>query len=112
MAETPIPLYYKLYVDLKESLNSGKYQKGDKLPTEKDLCQKYGISRLTVRRAMDELRREGFIERLKGKGTFVTGSKREEQLAILTGFTKTDSSGFLPMPSSSSTFLPMQWLCY
>ena len=87
MAETPIPLYYKLYVDLKESLNSGKYQKGDKLPTEKDLCQKYGISRLTVRRAMDELRREGVIERLKGKGTFVTGSKREEQLAILTGFT-------------------------
>ncbi|WP_367357471.1 GntR family transcriptional regulator [Mesotoga sp.] len=87
MGETPIPLYYKLYVDLKESLNSGKYQKGDKLPTEKELCQNYGISRLTVRRAMDELRREGFIERLKGKGTFVTGSKREEQLAILTGFT-------------------------
>ena len=83
----PISLYYKLYVDLKESLNSGKYQKGDKLPTEKELCQNYGISRLTVRRAMDELRREGFIERLKGKGTFVTGSKREEQLAILTGFT-------------------------
>jgi len=87
MGETPIPLYYKLYIDLKESLNSGKYQKGDKLPTEKELCQNYGISRLTVRRAMDELRREGFIERLKGKGTFVTGSKREEQLAILTGFT-------------------------
>lgn len=87
MGETPIPLYYKLYVDLKESLNSGKYQKGDKLPTEKELCQQYSISRLTVRRAMDELRREGFIERLKGKGTFVTGSKREEQLAILTGFT-------------------------
>jgi GntR family transcriptional regulator len=87
MGETPIPLYYKLYVDLKGSLNSGKYQKGDKLPTEKELCQNYGISRLTVRRAMDELRREGFIERLKGKGTFVTGSKREEQLAILTGFT-------------------------
>ncbi|MGC9321775.1 MAG: GntR family transcriptional regulator [Kosmotogaceae bacterium] len=87
MGETPIPLYYKLYVNLKESLNSGKYQKGDKLPTEKELCQNYGISRLTVRRAMDELRREGFIERLKGKGTFVTGSKREEQLAILTGFT-------------------------
>jgi GntR family transcriptional regulator len=87
MGETPVPLYYKLYVELKEGLQSGKYKKGDKLPTEKELCQKHGLSRLTVRRAMDELRREGFIERLKGKGTFVTGSKREEQLATLTGFT-------------------------
>jgi GntR family transcriptional regulator len=38
MGETPIPLYYKLYVDLKESLNSGKYQKGDKLPTERSFA--------------------------------------------------------------------------
>jgi GntR family transcriptional regulator len=87
MSETPFPLYYKLYVELKEALQSGRYLKGDKLPTEKELCLEYGLSRLTVRRAMDELRREGFIERLKGKGTFVTGSKREEQLATLTGFT-------------------------
>lgn len=87
MEQTPVPLYYKLYVELKEALQSGKYKKGDKLPTEKELCQTHGISRLTVRRAMDELRREGFIHRLKGKGTFVTEPKREEQLATLTGFT-------------------------
>ncbi|OQX57136.1 MAG: GntR family transcriptional regulator, partial [Thermotoga sp. 4484_232] len=43
--------------------------------------------RLTIRRALEELRREGIIERTKGRGTFITGSKKEEQLTVLRGFT-------------------------
>lgn len=87
MENAPIPLYYKLYTQLKESIDKGQYTRGDKLPTEKELCEKHSVSRLTVRRALEELRREGIIERQKGRGTFVREIKREERLTNLTGFT-------------------------
>jgi len=87
MNETPLPLYYKLYNSIKEDFENDKYQKGDKLPTEKEICENYNVSRLTVRRALDELKREGLIDRKKGKGTFFTGKKREEQMSKLRGFT-------------------------
>ncbi|RAO98736.1 GntR family transcriptional regulator [Petrotoga sp. 9PW.55.5.1] len=86
MEKIPIPLYYKLYVDLKEDLEEN-YKKGDKILTENEICNKYSVSRLTVRRALDELSKEGLIERKRGQGTFYLGRKQEEELSKLTGFT-------------------------
>jgi len=85
--EYPIPLYYKIYADLKEKIAEGVFKPGDRIPSEMELCKIYGVSRLTIRRALEELRREGIIERTKGRGTFITGSKKEEQLTVLKGFT-------------------------
>jgi len=87
MNETPLPLYYKVYNKIKTQINNDEYKKGEKLPTEKELCDICNVSRLTVRRALDELQREGLIDRKKGKGTFFTGKKREEKLSGLSSFT-------------------------
>lgn len=83
----PVPLYYQLYQDLKKKIIQGHWQSEERLPSEYELCRTYGISRLTVRKALEELFREGHITRSRGKGTFVSEKKREENLTTLQGFT-------------------------
>lgn len=93
--EYPIPLYYRVYQNLKQKILDGIYKPGDRIPPESELVQIYNVSRLTVRRALEELRSEGFISRAKGKGTFITGRKEEEQMNVLKGFTdKAKEEGF------------------
>jgi len=72
--EYPVPLYYRIYADLKEKIAEGVFKPGDRIPSEKELCKIYGVSRLTIRRALEELRREGIIERTK-KRYFHNGIK-------------------------------------
>ena len=83
----PIPMYYKLYKQLKERILKGYYSSG-KLPTEKELCEEFNVSRMTVRKALERLVIEGLIERKKGKGTFIRNVQGEEHLTKLTGFTE------------------------
>ncbi len=93
--EYPIPLYYKVYKDIKQKILDGVYKPGDRIPPESELVLSYNVSRLTIRRALEELRSEGFITRAKGKGTFITGKKEEEQMNVLKGFTdKAKEEGF------------------
>jgi GntR family transcriptional regulator len=63
-------LYHQLLSRLLKALESGKITVGEKLPTEAELVQSYGVSRTTARRALDELRRQGLVRREPGKGTF------------------------------------------
>lgn len=56
---------------LKKKIISGEYASGDKLPVEADLCQAFGVSRITVREAMKKLSTMGLVEIKQGKGTFV-----------------------------------------
>lgn len=81
-----IPAYISIYRTLKKRIEDGTYPK--KLPTEKELCKEFEVSRLTIRRALDELKRERLLVSRKGKGTFVEERKREEQLSTLAGFTE------------------------
>ena len=67
----PVPLHHQVYLDLSAALNAGEWRPGDQLPTERGLCVTYGCSLITVRRALDELVREGRLERTRGRGTFV-----------------------------------------
>ncbi len=69
--ESPIPIQHQLYLMLKEwFVNS--FTEEDTLPTEIAVAEKYGISRGTVRNAMDSLVKEGLISRISGKGSFLT----------------------------------------
>ena len=54
-----------------DMIDSRQLQQGDKLPTEKQLCTRFGVSRITAQNALEELRREGRIYRIQGGGTFV-----------------------------------------
>ena len=67
----PIPLHHQVYLDLKAALDAGEWRAGDRLPTDRDMAERYGCSLITIRRALSELVREGRLERTRGRGTFV-----------------------------------------
>jgi GntR family transcriptional regulator len=67
----PIPLYYRLQEHLQERILGNEFRSGDPLPTEEQLCSEYGVSRITVRRALDSLLQQDLISRRRGVGTFV-----------------------------------------
>lgn len=66
-----VPLYEQLRKALLEAITSGKLSAGTKLPTEEELCAQFGISRPVARQAYNMLIEEGFVERMRGRGTFV-----------------------------------------
>lgn len=73
--------------DLKEQINTGKLKSNDLVLSESQLCEKYGVSRITVTRAINDLVSEGYLYRLQGKGTFVKGPQIKEGLPFLSAFT-------------------------
>jgi len=69
-----LSVYRQIYNDLLEKIVSGRYNAGDRLPSESDLSQAYGVSRITSKRALDLLADQGIIVRQSGKGSFVNGA--------------------------------------
>ena len=70
--DAPTPLYFRLYSLLKEAILNGTIDNGAQMPTEQQLAETFGVSRITAKRAMDELAAEHLVERRRGKGTHVT----------------------------------------
>jgi DNA-binding GntR family transcriptional regulator len=68
---SPVPVYHQLARALKARIDHGDWQPGERLPTEIELSEEYGLSRATVRQALSELARDAFVSREQGKGTFV-----------------------------------------
>ena len=66
-----IPVYYQLADDIKHQIETGELKDGDMIPTEEQLGELYGISRMTVRHGLSLLAEAGLIETIEGKGTFV-----------------------------------------
>jgi GntR family transcriptional regulator len=65
-------LHRQLYLLLKEQITNGRYRNGDLLPTQEALCMQFGISRITVRRALADLVEDGYVRNRQGVGAFVT----------------------------------------
>jgi len=85
---SPLPRYYQLKEILRERIRAGEWKPGDLIPSERELGEKYGISRMTARQAITDLVNEGLFYREQGKGTFVSQRKITQQLIHLTGFTE------------------------
>ncbi len=67
-------LYVQIYTIILEKIESGAWPAGTQIPPEDELCRIYDVSKATVREAVQELVREGYLTRQQGKGTFVTYS--------------------------------------
>ncbi len=81
----PVPKYFRLADWLRQQIRDGILQPGDQLPTEAALCERFGVSRGTVRQAIQLLVQEGLVQREQGRGTFVREPMRRA-FFTLTGF--------------------------
>lgn len=70
-ASSPTPLYFQVYNILHDSIADGRLPNGTKIPSEKELAATFEVSRITARRALDELALKKMVVRHRGKGTFV-----------------------------------------
>lgn len=93
------PLYHQILIMLKQQIESGVLKPGDQLPSEAHLCEKYGVSRTTVRQAFEHLVEQNLIIRRRGKGSFVADRKMQRSLSHLYSFTQ-DMKGMSLNPSS------------
>jgi DNA-binding LacI/PurR family transcriptional regulator len=73
-AGNAMPLYKQIYEQLFEQISSGVLKAGDRLPSEKEICSAYGVSRITSKKALEMLAEHHLIARWRGKGSFVAGS--------------------------------------
>lgn len=77
----PIPLHHQVFRDLESALDAGEWQPAERMPTERELAERYGCSLITVRHALGELVRQGRIERTRGRGTFVLSPRIDRNIA-------------------------------
>ena len=82
------PLYVQLMEELETSIRNGVYKPGDKIMTEAEMAKEYGVSLITVRKAVGSLMEKGLVVRKQGKGTFVTKPKYSRNMKKLQSFTE------------------------
>ena len=80
MSQLETPLYQQIYDEIKHAIDNGIYVPGDKIPTETELSTKYAVSRITVRRAIEDLSAAGFLVKRRGLGTFVCEPRMRRKL--------------------------------
>jgi GntR family transcriptional regulator len=91
------PYYQQLRDLVEERVRSGEWPPGTQLPSERELCEQFGVSRITVRQALAELVMQGQLERSPGRGTFVAQLPIERHVARLMSFTESmTASGLKP----------------
>jgi GntR family transcriptional regulator len=86
--DAPLPLYHQVRMALLTLIEDWGLQKGSLFPTEREIGQKLQVSRITVRRAIDELVREGYLVTQQGKGTFVARPKIDRSLTQMKSFSE------------------------
>lgn len=84
--DNPLKLYLQLSDILKKRIESDEWIIGSQVPTEEDLCKTYDVSRATVRGAISELTREGYLMKQQGKGTFVIKKVVADKLTMIVSF--------------------------
>ncbi|MBM7565376.1 GntR family transcriptional regulator [Paenibacillus sacheonensis] len=78
MQEQRIPIYQVIQDYIKQEISRGGWKTGDQIPTEKELMAKFGVSRITVSNALTGLAKEGWLHRIQGKGSYVSGTALNE----------------------------------
>jgi len=87
-----VPLHQRIREDLRDGISRGRWAAGQRLPSESELIQHYGVSRITVRQALQSLEMQGTIVKVAGKGSYVAVDKPYQHLARLQGLAEAMSS--------------------
>ena len=103
MAGALLPKYYVLQQNLIKSIERGEFEPGKPIISERELVEKYQVSRITVRKAIDELVNEGFLYRIQGKGTFIREESGSQNLFSLNSCTE-DVRKLGKIPSKKTVF--------
>ena len=94
-----VPSYINVFDSLKASIGSGEYRVGDMLPPEAELESLFGVSRTTVRKAVEMLSREGYVEVRQGRGTRILARSVSQNISRLSSITQTlQSRGYRVRP--------------
>lgn len=72
------PLYIQIENALEKKILNKEFLPGAKIPSERDLAKKYGINRMTVKKAVDSLKKKGLLTRKQGSGTYVTSNSKDK----------------------------------
>lgn len=86
--EAKVPKYYSLKRDLVKKIEMGDYQEDMPILSERELMETYQVSRITVRRAIDELVNEGYLYKIQGKGTYIKGDTSNQDLFSISSCTE------------------------
>lgn len=84
-----VPIYKQIENYIMECIHDSRLQKGMMIPSEENFCEMFSTSRMTVRKAIDELVGKGVLYRMKGKGTFVNKFNIEKTMNVSTGWKET-----------------------
>lgn len=82
------PIYKTIENNIKDLINSGELKEGDLIPSENELCDEFNVTRMTVRSALNNLVKEGYITRRRGIGSIVLANKIYDNISAISGFTK------------------------
>jgi len=87
--KSPVPMYVQISEDIKNQIANGELKSNSQLPSERELGQHYGVSRITIRQAIDLLEKNRLVFTVQGKGTFVERPTISQNLMKVTNFQKT-----------------------
>ena len=82
------PIYIQIHNQLKTMIEQGTWQVGQRIPPERVLAERFQVSRMTLRQAIQTLVDEGVLDRRIGSGTFVASQKVQEKMTGVTSFTE------------------------
>lgn len=101
-----LPVYLRIHDQIKQEIEEGKWHVGDRLPSERELSEKFNVSRMTLRQAIQTLADEGILERKIGSGTYVARKKVQETMIGTTSFSDIiKAQGSVPSSKTISYFV-------
>lgn len=94
--ESPIPYYYQIQLALKKAIESGEWRSNEFIPSERELSGMFNVSRITTKKAIFNLRVEGYLKIIKGKGAVISRPKLEEHFFynVTSSFQKLKQEGY------------------
>lgn len=88
MSNQTVPVYIQIHDKIRKEIEDGLWAVGDRLPSERELSIQFGVSRMTLRQAIQALADDGILERKIGSGTYVARQKVQEKMTGTTSFTE------------------------